>query len=96
MIDGLNKHFENRIRLGIMAILMVRDKVEFLDFKEELSLSDGNLASHMSSLEKNGYVTVLKDYVGKKPRTRYKVSSEGRRQFEIHLNALENLLRKMD
>lgn len=95
MIEGLNKQFENRIRLGIMALLMVNDQVEFLTFKEELGLSDGNLASHMTALEKHEYIEVLKDFVGKKPRTRYSATKLGRKAFQEHIVALENLLKNM-
>ncbi|MBU2018544.1 MAG: transcriptional regulator [Bacteroidetes bacterium] len=95
MIEGLNKQFENRVRLGIMALLMVRDKVEFLTFKEELEISDGNLASHMSALEKNEYVRVLKDFVGKKTRTRYEATQVGRLEFEKHIRALETMIQGM-
>ena len=52
LIYGLNREFESRIRLGIMSILMVNDKVEFKSLKELLELTDGNLASHLSALEK--------------------------------------------
>lgn len=95
MIEGLNKQFENRIRLGIMALLMVNERVEFLTFKEELGLSDGNLASHMTTLEKNEYIQVTKDFVGKKPRTRYQATKLGRLAFQEHISALENLLKNM-
>src|ERR1700754_2956469 len=42
-----NKAFENRIRLGVMSILMVNDSVEFVRLKELLQVTDGNLASHL-------------------------------------------------
>ena len=48
----LNKVFENRVRLGIMSILMVEEWVEFKRFKEILEITDGNLASHLKALEK--------------------------------------------
>ena len=56
MIEGLNKHFESRIRLGVMSVLMVNDWVDFNTMKELLSLTDGNLASHIKALEKNEYI----------------------------------------
>ena len=51
-IDRLNKAFENRIRLGIMSALMVNASVDFLTLKELLDVTDGNLASHITALEK--------------------------------------------
>ncbi len=93
IIANLNKEFENRIRLGIMSILVVNDWVEFNTLKTLLDLTDGNLASHISALEKTGYLDVKKEFVGKKPRTTYKVTSIGKKAFENHLNALEKLLK---
>ena len=54
-IDRLNKAFENRIRLGIMSALMVNPSVDFLTLKELLNVTDGNLASHITALEKMAY-----------------------------------------
>ena len=92
-IHTLNKAFDNRVRLGVMAVLMTTESVSFNDLKEALDLTDGNLASHVSALEKAGYVTVNKQFVGKKPNTTYTVSAEGRQAFQDHLNALEKLLK---
>ena len=93
MIDKLNKAFENRVRLGIMSSLMVNDKMDFNALKELLNQSDGNIASHISALEIAGYIKVEKKFIGKKPNTTYKVSAAGRKAFNDHLDALEELLR---
>jgi DNA-binding MarR family transcriptional regulator len=88
-----NKVFENRIRLGVMSILMVNESVEFTRLKELLDVTDGNLASHLSSLEKEGYIAVIKQFVNKKPNTSYAVTASGRKAFNEHLGVLENLLK---
>ena len=95
-IHQLNKAFENRIRLGIMSILMVNDWVEFSTMKEMLDITDGNLASHISALEKLEYIEVKKQFVGKRPNTTYAVTSAGKKAFNDHLNALELLLKNRD
>ncbi|MGQ0827581.1 MAG: winged helix-turn-helix domain-containing protein [Bacteroidota bacterium] len=95
-IQHLNKAFENRIRLGIMSILMVNDWVEFSELKEMLDITDGNLASHISALEKIEYVTVKKQFIGKKPNTTYAVTKTGKKAFNEHLDALEKLLKNRD
>ena len=92
-INALNKTFENRIRLGVMSILIVNNKTDFNALKDMLSVTDGNLASHLSALEKTGYIVVHKQFVGKKPRTTYSVTDEGRKAFSEHLDALEKLIR---
>lgn len=93
IIDGLNKAFENRIRLGVMSILMVNPEVDFNHLKSTLGVTDGNLASHIASLEKIGYLEINKKFIGKKPNTTYKATFEGEKAFKNHLNALENLIK---
>jgi DNA-binding MarR family transcriptional regulator len=95
-IHQLNKAFENRIRLGIMSILMVNDWVEFGVLKEMLDITDGNLASHIAALEKSEYVEVRKQFIDKKPNTTYAVTNAGKKAFNEHLDALEQLLKKRD
>ena len=76
-----------------MSILMVNERVDFLFLKETLELTDGNLASHLTALEKAEYIEVSKTFVGKKTNTSYVASPEGRQAFREHIDALENLLR---
>jgi DNA-binding MarR family transcriptional regulator len=94
LIESLNKEFESRIRLGIMSVLLVNDWIDFREMKEMLNITDGNLASHVSALEKSGYVEIKKEFVGKKPKTSYRVTQSGRVAFNEHLNALEKLLKR--
>jgi predicted ArsR family transcriptional regulator len=94
IITKLNKKFDNKTRLGIMSLLMVNEWVEFKTFKEMLGVSDGNLASHIKTLEAEKYVQVKKQFVGKKPQTSYAVTKIGKKAFNDHLDALEALLRR--
>ncbi|WP_294298240.1 transcriptional regulator [uncultured Chryseobacterium sp.] len=91
-INQLNKEFESRVRLGIMSVLMVNDWVDFSEMKSILEITDGNMASHSNALEKAGYIEVKKEFVGKKPKTSYRVTQSGREAFTEHLNALEKLI----
>ncbi|GEN75195.1 winged helix-turn-helix domain-containing protein [Chryseobacterium hagamense] len=91
-INQLNKEFESRVRLGIMSVLMVNDWVDFSEMKSILEITDGNMASHSNALEKAGYIEVKKEFVGKKPKTSYRVTQSGREAFTDHLNALEKLI----
>lgn len=93
-IDNLNKAFENRVRLGIMSILMVNDWVDFGTIRDTLKITDGNLASHIAALEKENYVAIKKQFIGKKPNTSYAVTSAGKKAFNDHLDALEKILKK--
>jgi DNA-binding MarR family transcriptional regulator len=91
--NKLNKAFESRVRLGVMSILLVNDWVDYKELKSTLDLTDGNLASHISALEKNEYIEVRKMFVGKRPNTSYRVTNTGRKAFESHLKGLEELLK---
>lgn len=94
IIENLNKAFDSRVRLGIMSMLLVNDEVDFNELKEKLDLTDGNLASHISALEKLEFITVFKEFIGKKTKTTYKVTPIGKKEFNHHLRALEKLIAK--
>lgn len=88
LIGKLHKVFESRIRLGIMSVLMVNDWVDFNALKEYLEITDGNLASHMNNLEKHKLIEIKKQFVGRKPNTRYKATAKGKKMFREHLDYL--------
>ncbi|MBT3934948.1 MAG: transcriptional regulator [Bacteroidetes bacterium] len=92
IIAGLNKMFNNRLRIGIMAILVVNDWVEFNNLKELLEATDGNLASHIKALELEDYIEVKKQCVGRKPKTSYRATIIGRTAFEDHINGLSSIM----
>lgn len=94
VITHINKAFDHRIRLGIMSVLMVNEWMDFTGLKELLDVTDGNLASHIKALEQEEFITVSKQFVGKKPNTRYAASDKGKLAFTQHLNALEALIRQ--
>ena len=94
LVNQLNKAFENRIRLGIMSILIVNEKVSYNRFKGLLGVTDGNLASHIKALEKLKYIVVDKKFVARKTHTTYTISSLGSKSFKEHIDALEALLGK--
>ena len=76
-ISGLNKVFDNRVRLGVMSILLVNEEISFNDLKQMLDVTDGNLASHLQNLEENKYIKVHKGFIGRKTNTTYSVTKPG-------------------
>ncbi len=94
-IQNLNKVFDSRVRLGIMSTLMVNDEINFNDLKQMIDVTDGNLASHMKSLEDSGYVKVNKGFIGRKTNTTYAVTKAGQKAFQQHLDALEAMIKTM-
>jgi DNA-binding PadR family transcriptional regulator len=72
---------------------MVNDWVNFKEMKEWLDLTDGNLASHITALEKSHYIEIRKAFVGKKPETSYRLTALGKIEFKNHIKALSELLK---
>jgi DNA-binding transcriptional ArsR family regulator len=54
ILSNINKAFENRIRLGIMSVLMANNSMDFTGLREILDVTDGNLSSHLRALEEAG------------------------------------------
>jgi DNA-binding MarR family transcriptional regulator len=94
-INGLNKVFESRIRLGVMSILVVNEEISFNDLKQMLEVTDGNLATHLVNLEENNFIKVHKGFVGRKTNTTYSITKSGERAFQDHITALENMIKGM-
>ena len=92
LITDLNKAFDNKVRLGIMSVLLTNNESDFNKLKSILEVTDGNLASHIKSLEKENYIEVSKQFIGRKPNTTYAVTRAGKLAFKKHLNALEALI----
>lgn len=93
ILKDLNKAFENKIRLGIMSALMVNDFLNFNTLKDLLDATDGNLASHLKSLEHSTYIKYKKEFLGRKPNTKYYATQAGKKAFIKHIAAIEQLLK---
>jgi DNA-binding MarR family transcriptional regulator len=89
----LDKAFESHARLLIMTLLAASGVLDFAVLRRQTGLTDGNLASHLSALEKQNYIDVKKSFVGRKPNTRYFITDAGKEAFKAHLSALETLIK---
>ena len=92
-LNGFNKAFESKARLGIMSILMANESADFNTLKSLLELTDGNLAGHTRNLEELGYIRSEKRFIGRKPNTSFSVTEMGRSAFIAHVAALESFLK---
>lgn len=92
ILKNINKAFDNKVRLGIMAALLVNDFLDFNSLKEILGVTDGNLASHIKALEKVKFIKIEKQFIGKKPNTKYSITQLGTLEFKKHITALEKLI----
>src|ERR1700743_2688389 len=92
-IEQLNKIFDSRIRIGIMSALMVNEQISFNDLKQLIDVTDGNLATHLKTLEDNKYIKVEKGFIGRKTNTTYSITRAGEKAFRAHIDALEKIIK---
>jgi DNA-binding HxlR family transcriptional regulator len=78
--------------LAIVSALAVNDVLSFNDLKKLLDITDGNLSVHARKLEDAGYVKCTKSFVGRQPRTEFRITSPGRRALEIYLQQMESVI----
>ena len=91
----MNELIHQPTRLKIMATrnaLRGSAKLEFTELRKLLDVTDGNLGTHLTTLEKAGYVDIEKSFVDKKPRTRVSLTRAGRRAFDAHVQYLLDIL----
>jgi len=94
-IGQLNKVFDSRIRIGIMSALMVNEELNFNDLKTLIDVTDGNLATHLKTLEENKFIQVEKGFIGRKTNTTYAITKAGQKAFRTHLDALEKIIKNI-
>jgi DNA-binding MarR family transcriptional regulator len=82
----------DRIRLGIMSALSVNSSMSFSELKELLGTTDGNLSKHARHLEDAGLINCRKAFSRRVPRTQFRLTAKGRREFERHLQHMEALI----
>ena len=92
-LEALDKIIHERARLGIVSALAVNEVLTFNELKEILGLTDGNLSVHARKLEDAGYLACRKSFENRVPRSEYRLTAEGRRALERHLEHLAAVIR---
>ena len=92
---SLDRLIHERLRLGIISALAANESLTFIDLKNLMNTTDGNLSVHARKLEDAGYVAVTKSFDGRVPRTEYKLTAAGRRALEGYLGHMEALVKQM-
>jgi len=80
------------IRSKLVSLLIANDELPFKALKEALEVTDGNLSSHLSKLEKEKYITIEKTFEGKRPKSIVKIATTGRKAFEDYIEALKQFI----
>jgi len=88
----LDPLIHERLRLGILTALVVSESLSFTELRDLLQTSDGNLSVQARKLESAGYIVCAKRFEGRKPKSTYYLSAEGRSALEAYLETLSNLL----
>ena len=91
-ISDINKIIHEPARLLIVSLLYVVEESDFIFLRGQTKLTDGNLSSHISKLENEGYVNVRKLIKGKKSQTRLSLTDEGRKAFENYRKKMAQVL----
>ncbi len=76
-----------------MSALAVNEALDFTTLKEYLDVTDGNLATHLKTLEKEDFIGVEKTFIDNKPNTKYYMTKTGKKAFEEHLKVLESIIK---
>jgi len=87
-----NSTLHQPVRSKLMALLIREGELPFKAIKEELALTDGNLASHIKKLEGEEYIEVEKFFEGKKPKTVLKVTDKGKGAFADYIKELKKFI----
>jgi len=91
-VERLDPILHERVRLGIVVLLWQAGEMDFQTLKQQLGVTDGNLSQHLRVLEEAGIIHVRKGFVGRRPRTTYRLTAAGRKRFEDYLRELRSLL----
>ena len=82
-----------RVRLGIMSALAVREELTFAELKALFDVSDGNLSAHARKLEEAGYLTCTKSFEDRRPRSVYRITTLGRNALHRYLDHVEAVIK---
>jgi len=84
-----------RTRLAIVTALYTtaENGYSFSDLRDTLSLTDGNLMTHLRTLEDAELIERIKEGAGRNSNTVIQLSSNGRKAFKNYLDQLETLVR---
>lgn len=91
----LDRLIHERARLALVSALAANSKMNFNDLKALLKISDGNLSAHARKLEEAGYISCIKGYEGRIPRTEYKLLPKGRDALKNYIGHMEALIMAM-
>ena len=94
LFEELDPLLHERGRLAIVSALAAAPRLTFTELREAVGMTDGNLCVHLQKLEEKGYVTIDKQFVGRRPQTSCQLTRGGRQAFTNYLDHLEAIVRQ--
>jgi DNA-binding MarR family transcriptional regulator len=92
--QNLDRLIHEKGRMAIMAWLAASPGQSFTELRDALKMTDGNLITHLRTLQEAGYVAVTKTFEGGKPLSTYALTAKGRKAFEEYIALLEEIVRQ--
>ena len=90
----LDRVIHEKGRLAIMSMLAASPELSFIELREALTMTDGNLTTHIRTLQEAGYVSVTKSFHNNRPLTTCSLTAAGKREFNNYINLLENIIQQ--
>lgn len=90
----LDRVIHERSRLALVALLAASEPLSFTDLRDTLGMSDGNLTTHLRTLEEAGYLTASRSAGEARKHTDFRLSPAGRTAFQAYLRHLEEIVRE--
>ena len=91
----LDRVIHEKGRLAIMSMLAASPELSFTELRDALAMTDGNLTTHIRTLQEAGYVAVAKSYQNNRPLTTCSLTTAGRKAFAEYVNLLEQILQQI-
>ena len=90
--NGLDTVVHGPVRLGALTALQTGGPLDFTTLKKRLDVGDGVLGLHLRKLEETGYLTCKKTFVGRRPKSTYRITPSGRKALASYLHAMQILI----
>jgi DNA-binding PadR family transcriptional regulator len=90
--NGLDTLVHGPVRLGVLTSLQVEGALDFTHLKQRLDVADGALGTHLLKLEEAGYIACKKAFVGRRPKSTYRITAAGQRALRSHLDSLRQII----
>ena len=69
-------------------------RTSFTELRDALSMTDGNLTTHIRTLQEAGYVAVAKSFQNNRPLTTCSLTTAGRKAFADYVDLLEKIIQQ--